>query len=158
MSPLTRRLLYPEPLFGGLPAVELTDDLTLVHSFGTAEPMAHRVPLMFENSAQVLVRVASAIGAENKWLRAGSLAQVLSLEPGDPKKEVNRLYLDEAFFTLDGAGNPYYLEFWPVRWLSDYYLEVWAQLAKNAVVVIRGGEAFSLSGEPFTIDGIAILI
>lgn len=121
------RLLYPEPLFGGLPPVSLSSSLTKVHEFGTASPMAHRVPLLFNSPANILIRVDSVIGSEKEWVRAGSLAQVLYGLPGDPKKQVSRLYLDEAFFELDGANFPYYLEFWSYRWIEDYFLEVWAQ-------------------------------
>lgn len=125
----TRKLLYPDSLSGSLPPVTLTDSLEKIYVFGTALPMGHIVPLLFEAPSRVLIRVESTIGYENNWIRAGSLAQVLYGLPGDPKKQVKRLYLDEVFFELDGAGHPYYLEFWALRWLADYYLEIWAQQA-----------------------------
>ncbi len=91
--------------------------------------MAYRIPLLFSVPAQVVIKIESVLGSERGWLRAGSLAQILYPLPGDPKKQVNRLYLDDAFFKLDGAGHAYYLEFWALRWLKDYYLEIWAQTA-----------------------------
>lgn len=90
--------------------------------------MGYQVPLLFTGPARVMLKVESNIGMENNWLSAGVFAQLLYGLPGDPKYRTERLYLDEAFFVLDGGGYPYYLEFWAVRWLSDYFLEVWAQL------------------------------
>lgn len=124
---MNRKLLYPNPLFGSLPAVSLSDSLERVYIFGTALPMGHLVPLRFDSPARVLIRVESMIGTQRNWFRAGSLAQLLYGLPGNPKKLVKRLYLDEVFLELDGAGHPYYLEFWSLGWLSDYYLEIWAQ-------------------------------
>ncbi|MEM9092243.1 MAG: hypothetical protein AAGC93_26365 [Cyanobacteria bacterium P01_F01_bin.53] len=121
------RLLFPEPLFGGLPPLSLAASLTKAHEFGTASPVAHRVPLLFNAPAKVLLRVDSVLGSEKGWCRAGSLAQVLYGLPGEPKKQVHRLYLDDAFFEFEGAGFSYYLEVWPYRWIEDYSLEVWAQ-------------------------------
>ncbi|MEO0884683.1 MAG: hypothetical protein AAFY54_01965 [Cyanobacteria bacterium J06648_10] len=137
-----------------MPSFPLTAALQKVDEFGTALPYAYRVPFFFASPARILIRVSSVIGEEQDWLRAGSLAQVLAGLPGDPKKSVQRLYLDERFLELDGAGYSYYLEFWPVRWLSDYYLEVWAQLMPGVVLddtFTIGGEPFTIGGEPFTI-------
>ncbi len=90
--------------------------------------MAHRVPLLFETPARVQIRISSQVGEDRGWTRAGLLAQVLFGLDGDPKKDVSKLFIDEGFFVLDGAGFPYYLEFWPYRWLTDYVFEVWAAL------------------------------
>ena len=122
-----RRLLYPEPLIGTLPTFSLTSAMEPIYQFGTALAMAHRVPLLFKSSMKLTVRVSSVIGEEKNWLKAGYLAQVLDGLPGEPKKEVQQLYLDEGFFELEDAGYPFYLEFWPYRWLTDYFLELWAQ-------------------------------
>ncbi|MEN8444827.1 MAG: hypothetical protein ABG776_07435 [Cyanobacteria bacterium J06555_13] len=110
-------------------------------------------------SARLLVKVSSDIGAQKGWRRAGSLAQVLvGLPTGDPKKSVQRLYLDEVFIELDGRGYGYYLEFWPVCWLADYHLEIWAQQAFVIGVPPGQTEPFSIGGEPFTIDGVPLVI
>ena len=126
---MTNRLLYPEPLSGNVPTVTLSNSLERVYNYGTAIAMGYAVPLLFDQPARVLIKVESFVGDQRGWLRAGSLAQVLYGLPGRPKKQVERLYIDDAFFELDGAGHPYYLEFWALRWLEDYYLEVWAQVA-----------------------------
>lgn len=154
------RLLYPAPLSDSFPppvSIVLSDSLQRVHNFGTAEALAHRIPLIFEVPARVLIRVESSIAERRGWKRSGVLAQCLFGLPGDPKKEVERLYFDEKFIEFDGSGYPYYLEFWPYLWVTDYYIEVWAQ-TQQTVVVIDNGEAFTLGGEPFTIDGVALLI
>jgi len=150
----SRKLVYPEPLFGPLPTFPLTDSLQKVDEFGTAIAFPYRVPFFFDAPARIIIKISSVLGDEKDWIRAGSLAQVLAGLPGDPKKEVSRLYLDERFFEFDGAGYSYYLEFWPVRWLADYYFEIWAQRMPGAVVdapFTIGGEPFTIGGEPFTI-------
>ena len=124
------RLLYPAPLsdsFPPLTPIVLSESLQSIHSFGTAEPLGHRVPFIFEEPARIVVRVESVIGEQRGWIRAGNIAQCLSGLPGDPKKDVKQLYIDEGFFEFDGSGYPFYLEFWSYRWLSDYYLQIWAQ-------------------------------
>jgi hypothetical protein len=154
---VTSKLLYPEPLGWPLPEVELNASMQKIDEFGTALPMAYRVPLLFNQPARLVVRVSSMIGTDRGWLRAGSLAQVLAELPGDPKKTVKRLYLDEGFFEFDGSGVPFYLEFWPYRWISDYYFELWAQLAPRQIVQIIGS-FFTIDGEPFTVDGVGIIL
>lgn len=124
------KILYPTPLEDSFPPITpiaLTESLRLVHNFGTAEALAHRIPLIFEVPGRFLIRIESTVGERRGWKWAGYLAQCLYDLPGDPKKKVERLFIDEKFIQLDGASYPYYLEFWPVRWLSDYYLELWAQ-------------------------------
>ncbi len=153
----SRRLLYPDPYTGGLPDVELSSTLEKVHEFGTAIPAAHRIPLIFSKPASVIIKIDSVIGAEKDWLRAGSLAQVLTaLE--QPKKKVSRLYLDEAFLELDGSGYSYFLEFWPNKWLADYYLEVWARLTPARLILQLQGTPLTIGGEPFTIDGVILIL
>lgn len=158
---MVSKLLYPgpspNPSTSSFPAVELSESLQRVYNFGTATAIAWRIPLMFESPARVMVHVESTIGNQRGWLRAGMLVQCLFGPLGHPKKEVERLYLDEKFIELDGIGYPYFLEFWPYRWLKDYYLEIWAQLPQT-IVVINNGEAFTIAGEPYTINGIAYLI
>lgn len=123
----SRQLLYPEPYLGQIFPISLTSDLRKVYEFGTAIPVAHRIPLLFSAPARILIKIESVIGSEKGWIRAGSLAQVLYGLPGEPKKTVKRLYLDELFVELDGSNYAYYLEFWSLRWVTDYYIEVWAQ-------------------------------
>lgn len=126
------KILYPASLESSFPPIvpiALTESLQLVHNFGTAEVLAHRIPLIFDGPAHFLILIESNVAERRNWRWGGYLAQCLYDLPGDPKKAVERLYIDEKFIKLDGAGYPYYLEFWPVRWLSDYYLEIWAQEA-----------------------------
>lgn len=128
-----RRLLYPGPFLGELSPTAVGDTLEKVYEFWTLEPVADRVMLRFDQSIRLLVAISSQIGEQKNWKYAGALAQVLadqpSALPGEPKKAVVRVYLDQRFLQLDGLGYSYYLEFWPVRWLTDYRLELWAQLA-----------------------------
>ena len=158
MPSSVRRLLYPDPLVGSFPAIALSESMERIHQFGTALPMAHRIPLRFDSPARLLVRVESMVGTERNWLRAGSLAQIIYGLPGDPKKKVSRLYLDEGFFEVDGAGFPYYFEFWPYRWISDYYLEVWAQLAPQPLLLRVEGTPLTFDGIIFTIDGVPLFL
>lgn len=127
---MVSRLLYPAPLESSFPPIVpigLTDSLQLIHNFGTAVALGHRVPFIFEERARIVIRVESTMGAQRGWIRSGNIAQCLYGLPGDPKKEVKRLYFNERFFEFDGSGYPFYLEFWPYRWVSDYYLQLWAQ-------------------------------
>ena len=154
-----RRLLYPEEGFPPDVVVPLTADMAQVEDFYTDIPMGYRVPRLFEQAARVLVKVSSDIGAQKGWRRAGSLAQVLvGLPIGDAKKAVQRLYLDEGFMELDGRGYAYYLEFWPVCWLTDYHLEIWVQRALAITITPAEGAPFTIGGEPFTIDGIPFVL
>lgn len=152
---MARRLVYPEPLAANLPTVSVGSELELIHQYGSALPIGHQIPLLFDSPVRLVVRVSSVIGEERQWLRAGYLAQVLYGLPGDPKRTVNRLYLDERFFEFDGAGYPFYFEFWPYRWLSDYFLEVWAASA-NSLPVEPSSELLTIDGEPFTINGVPL--
>lgn len=80
---------------------------------------------------RVLVRVSSRIGTKKNWIRAGVIAQIVVCGPGAgaATKFVRRLYLNATLLQLEGAGYPFYIEFWAYKWLSDYHLEVWAQQA-----------------------------
>lgn len=98
-----------------------------VYNFGTSAATGHRVQLRFDEPARILVTIESAIATRRRWRRAGILAQVLHGLPGQPKKDVRRVYIDSTVFELDGGGEPYILEFWSLVWISDYYLEIFAQ-------------------------------
>lgn len=151
---MTRRLLYPNPLSGNLPLAAVGTDLEPVYQFGTALPTGHLIPLLFDVPVRLIVIINSVIGDQNNWIRAGHLAQLLYGVPGNPKKAVERLYLDEAFFEFDGAGYPFYFEFWAYRWITDYYLELWAEQIPTLVTV--PAQAFTIGGEAFTIDGVRL--
>ncbi|MBE9064147.1 hypothetical protein [cf. Phormidesmis sp. LEGE 11477] len=137
-----------------MPTKQLTTTLSKVHDWRTLRCVGRRIPLLFPQPSQFLIRVTSRIGESKNWIRAGVLAQVLVGLPGDPKKDTKRLYLDENFERFDGSGYSYYLEFWPYRWLSDYRLEVWAQL--QPTLVVFAVQPFTINGETFTIDGVEL--
>lgn len=125
---MSRRLLYPRSLYRSPRSISLSQSLSKVADFRTLRPQAYRIPLLFDGSINLLVSVSSRVGSRKNWIRAGCLAQVLSGVPGDPKKQVSRLYLDERFLEFQGSGHKFYFEFWPYRWLTDYRLEIWAQM------------------------------
>lgn len=122
------RLVYPPPLlYGSFETAILTADLKKIENYRTLQNRARRIPLFFSGPCVIVARVTSSTGTLNGWIRAGSLAQCLYSLPGKPKKAVNKLYLDSGVFQFDSLDFPYYLEFWPYRWLSDYQLELWAK-------------------------------
>lgn len=151
------RLTYPPPLFGSLQAATLTADMEKLEDYRTFSHIARRVPLSFDKPAILTVRVSSSVGSRNGWLRSGCLAQCLDSLPSDPKKAVQRLYLDTAVFEFEGFDYPYYFEFWPYRWLTDYRLELWAKLAPRRIVQLIGS-FFTIDGEPFTVDGVGLIL
>ena len=155
------QLIYPSRLFGSLPLRTVETDIQKVENYRTFSPRARRIPLRFNQPVSLLVRVYSDIGRRKDWIRAGSLAQVLAGLPGDPKKAVKRLYLDEAFFTFEGGGYDFYFEFWPKKWITDYRLEVWAQLDPGRPIVVidnASNQPLLINGQTFTLGGIAISI
>lgn len=111
--------------------MSLTATLEKIEDYRTLSNVARRVPVSFNQPGLVVVRVSSTIGKKEGWLRAGKLAQCLQNLPGNPKKSVNQIFFDDAVFVFDGAGYPYFFEFWPYKWLTDYRLEIWVQLPKN---------------------------
>jgi hypothetical protein len=119
-----------------MPSARVNAQLSKIYDFRAARAVARRVPLLFDEQITLIVRVSSNIATNRGWIRAGSLAQCLKVSPGDPKKEVNHLYFDESYFSLDGGGLQFYLEFWPYKWLSDYRLEIWAQ--RSPIIISEG--------------------
>ncbi len=149
-------LLYPSRIIGPLRSASLTTNFLKVYDWRTNFAMGRRIPLRFEVPIQILIRVSSRIGARRGWNRAGYLAQIIDLLPGDPKGQISRLYFDDKFLSLNGNGNPFWLEFWAHSWLTDYRIELWAKLDPLPSVQCRS--LFTLDGEPLTVNGAELII
>lgn len=128
MNSAGRRLVYPEPIgLETLPIKVLPEALELIYSLGSALPYGLRVPLSFNSPGQFFINISSVIADEKGWIRAGVLAHIIATPSGDAKRTTRRAYIDNLALELSGKEFPYYLEFWPYRWISDYYFEIWAK-------------------------------
>ncbi len=155
-------VLYPSSYFGVFTSTLLSDTFERLTTYYTNAARGKLFTFELSLSASVLVKISSRIGADRGWKRAGYFVQSLRGTPiASPRKQVERVYLDNQYFSFTGDGFSYYFEFWPHTWLTDYQIEIWAKQLPDVFSdaneqetgLILFGVGDSLPTEEFTFFG-----
>ena len=115
----------------------LTEQYRELEAVQVLDHQAHRFGFSLSEPADLLIAVSSTIADVRNWHRAGYLAGLLLNAPvPDPIKQVERLYFGSQYVSVPYTGLPYYVEFWPHYWITDYRISVWAKIASNITIPV----------------------